>query len=686
MSGIDDAPPFTPLEASLPMNNGRVAQRAWRTHALYRRLKALAVVWTSVGLVRAGLRLSLLSLKWGLLRVTLQSLLLSWFWIPGGLAILALNDRFPWTDDRRARLRALAAHLLACVLFLVVEAYWAQLVFRYAYGLKQSYLSLLLPRSDTTILIYLAHVGVGYAIQAYRQYADRQLETERLVSQLADAQLYILTMQLQPHFLFNTLHLVSELVHENVSAARRTLDNLGSLLRQSFSHATRREVTIGEELAFLESYLDIQRQRFGGRLVTHVQVEDALRSARVPHLLLQPLVENAIRHGIARHAGAGSIVISAARSGDRLTIRVADDGAGLTARSREGIGISNTRLRLRHLHGDDFRFELNAGVERGAEAVVELPFASGASAATLDVLTPSDAFAPEEPAVVHAMTPGVAVGEDDPAQWPHAVAPPADPAATPAFGVPQEMLAVEAENPMGRRFAVSLKWLAIWAITALTWTEIEVLAAQSGARPPHSWIMTLGLNLANVSIWAALTPIVTRLARRFRLGGEQRRHFALHVTFAIAVAVTHMLALHELSRWVGDTTISPLTGSGIIGWGMWDVIAYSTIVAFTHLGDFASWYRERGLESVRLRAEVARTRVQLLRLQLQPKLLLSSLESLSTLAVTDPERCDRMITRLGDLLRAMLARAGDRAVSPDEELEFADALRELQRASLVHVR
>src|SRR4051794_12390548 len=378
MSGIEDAPPFTPLagDASRPAT---IASRSPSGHAVYRRLASLALVWTLVGVVRAVLRLELLAPKWGPLRVALQSLLLSGFWIPGGLAILAIVDRFPWSDERAARTRAVAAHIIGCVLFLFVEAFWAQQVIRYAYGADQTYMSLFLPRSDTTILIYLAHVGVGYAMQAYRQYADRQLETERLVSQLADAQLYILTMQLQPHFLFNTLHLVSELVHENVAAARRTLDNLGRLLRQSFDHASRREVTLGEELAFLESYLDIQRSRFGERLSTSIETEPALLEARVPHLLLQPLVENAIRHGIAAHAAAGRIIVRTTRAGDRLVLRVLDDGAGIVLKptssargssvSGGGLGISNTRLRLERLYGDDYRFDLRPREQGGTEAI-----------------------------------------------------------------------------------------------------------------------------------------------------------------------------------------------------------------------------------------------------------------------------------------------------------------------------
>src|SRR5262249_46286216 len=153
------------------------------------------------------------------------------------------------------------------------------------------------------------------------------------------------------------------------------------LLRQSFDHAARREVTLGDELAFLEAYLDIQRSRFGDRLSTSIEARPELLEARVPHLLLQPLVENAIRHGIGTYATAGRITVRAAHVGDRLELRVLDDGAGPPAnrgasrRDGAGLGMTNTRLRLERLYGDDYRFELRARDQQGgAEALVELPF------------------------------------------------------------------------------------------------------------------------------------------------------------------------------------------------------------------------------------------------------------------------------------------------------------------------
>ena len=673
----------------------RRSERAIGT--VWQRTLTLVAIWTTFGVLRTVLRFAITppSSPGATGMVLIHGLLTSWLWVPLGVGILALVDRYPWRDALAPRLRAVAAHTAGFVIALFVDplAYNGALVLVKAKTIP--YLTLVIQRADTVVLMYLTTLGAGYAMAAYRQYVARQVETARLESQLADAQLYLLTMQLQPHFLFNTLHLVSELVHENVLAARRTLDNLGRLLEQSFEHAARREVTLGDELAFLEAYLDIQRSRFGDRLTTSIDAEPGLLEARVPHLLLQPLVENAIRHGIGKYATAGRITIKAAHVGQRLVLRVLDDGAGPSGmrgaarRDGAGLGMTNTRLRLERLYGDDYRFELHAPEQGGAEAIVELPFGVDRDAsARVDALALIGVNADDAASFNLA--------DDDPRSWPSAVAPPADPAATPPSGVEtaahaSDTTLVTAEEPSGsgarRRFRAAATWLGIWVVVALVWTEIEALGGFGMMRAATPWARSLRLNLINVSVWAALTPFAIWLSRRFRVrGGVAGRMIAVHVAGGVVVALAHIYVLHFLSRAVGAPEVSPMMAP--LGWAVWDFFAYVTIVTFTHMGDFASWYRDRALESARLRSEVARARLQLLRLQLQPRLLLSSLDALSGLAATDPERCDRMITRLGDLLRDMLARAsaGDHVATADEDLEFADALRELQRSALVDAR
>jgi two-component system, LytTR family, sensor kinase len=691
MTGVVHSTPPTTLEPPTRIAESTPAPRMKRLMGRQlQRALALLAVWTAFGVLRTAMRIAIVPGTVVTRGVLIHGMLTAWQWVPLGLAILALVDRFPWSDARVARIRATIAHSLAFAAVLFVEPLGFYGILALVGSRPVPYGALVIQRADTVLLMYLTTLGAGYAIAAYRQYVARQVETARLESQLADAQLYLLTMQLQPHFLFNTLHLVSELVHENVLAARRTLDNLGRLLRQSFDHAARREVTLRDELAFLEAYLDIQRSRFGDRLSTNIDASPALLEARVPHLLLQPLVENAIRHGIGAHAAAGRITVSASQLDHRLVLRVLDDGAGLTSKSRRdgvagaGLGMTNTRLRLQRLYGEHYRFEVRPRADNGAagaEAIVELPFDVARDAsARIDGLAFLDST---------DSRPDIELLDDDPSTWPSAVAPPADPAATPPSGIPttidsgETTLVTSEETPTARRrFRSAASWLGIWVVVALAWTEIEALGGFGSMRPPESWARSLLLNLLNVSVWATLTPLAIWLARRFRVrGGVVTRMLAIHVVAGVVVGLLHIFGLDAIARAVHAPEASPMTSP--LGWGIWDFFAYFTIVAFTHMGDFAAWYRDRAVESARLRSEVSRARLQLLRLRLQPRLLLSSLDALSALAVADPERCDRMITRLGDLLRDMLARTSDHAASADEELEFADALRELQRAALV---
>jgi LytS/YehU family sensor histidine kinase len=189
----------------------------------------------------------------------------------------------------------------------------------------------------------------------------------------------MLKMQLQPHFLFNTLHAIAELVHEDPRAADRMVAGLGSLLRISLESAGRQMVTLREELEFLEAYLAIEQVRFRERLSVAVEIDPHALDARVPHLLLQPLVENAIRHGVAPRMAAGRVTVSARRENGRVEIEIADNGRGLpngTPRA-EGVGLRNTRARLEQLYGNEFRLELANGPAGGAVARLALPYQTG---------------------------------------------------------------------------------------------------------------------------------------------------------------------------------------------------------------------------------------------------------------------------------------------------------------------
>jgi LytS/YehU family sensor histidine kinase len=197
-----------------------------------------------------------------------------------------------------------------------------------------------------------------------------------LNAQLAQAQLQSLKMQLHPHFLFNALHSISELIHSDPLAAERMVVGLSDLLRRSLANSSTLEVPLRSELELTELYLEIEKMRFDERLSVEIRVTDETRDALVPNLILQPLVENAIKHGISRRPGQGRLVIESDRSGDILVITIRDNGAGLDTEKGpivEGVGLTTTRARLAKLYGtrQSFHFLRRPG---GTEAVMKLPF------------------------------------------------------------------------------------------------------------------------------------------------------------------------------------------------------------------------------------------------------------------------------------------------------------------------
>ncbi len=225
--------------------------------------------------------------------------------------------------------------------------------------------------------MYWGVLWVGYAVDYYRRFKEEEIHASGLETQLAQAQLQALKMQLHPHFLFNTLNAVSTLVRTNKNeAATDMIAGLSDLLRLTLESSGAQEVTLKQELEFLERYLEIEQIRFGDRLRVRMDIEPGTLHARVPNLLLQPLVENAIRHGIAPRAEAGLIEIRAVREDDILRLHVRDDGPGLPEGDRvhNGVGLSNTIARLERLYGSAQRVTLANAEDGGALITLELPF------------------------------------------------------------------------------------------------------------------------------------------------------------------------------------------------------------------------------------------------------------------------------------------------------------------------
>lgn len=226
-------------------------------------------------------------------------------------------------------------------------------------------------------ITYWVIVAVAHAIDYGRRYRERQLRASRLEARLAQVQLEVLRMKLQPHFLFNTLHAISTLMHRDADAADRMLAQLGDLLRLTIERIGVHEVALKEELEFLRSYLEIEQTRFEDRLRVIIDAEPETLDAYVPNLILQPLVENSIRHGIAPRATPGNVEVRAERADGRLRLIVRDDGPGLSGDSgtvREGLGLTNVRARLRQLYGAEQELRLANRPEGGLEVTLLIPF------------------------------------------------------------------------------------------------------------------------------------------------------------------------------------------------------------------------------------------------------------------------------------------------------------------------
>jgi signal transduction histidine kinase len=224
------------------------------------------------------------------------------------------------------------------------------------------------------LLILWLVLGFAHALDFYRKYRERELRASHLEAQLAVAQLQVLKMQLQPHFLFNTLHAISALMHKDVDLADHMVARLGELLRTTLDNAGTQEVSLRQELDFIQPYLEIEQARLGPRLTVRIDADPAVMDARVPNLLLQPLVENAVRHGIAAQTGPGVIEIRACRECDLLKLTIRDNGRGLSSNYREGVGVSNTRARLHQLYGAAQRFEMHNHPTGGLLVTVALPY------------------------------------------------------------------------------------------------------------------------------------------------------------------------------------------------------------------------------------------------------------------------------------------------------------------------
>jgi signal transduction histidine kinase len=304
-------------------------------------------------------------------------------------AIVWLSQHFRF--ESRGLWRALLIHLPAVVLFSLSHIaamsgvqWWLASTAGEPFDWRTNVQRATLLNLDREMITYWAIAGLSHAVLYYRESRDRALRTAQLETRLVEAQLAALQHQLHPHFLFNTLHAISALMHKDVEAADRTLMRLSDLLRITLDGIGHQEVTLDAELEFLSKYLEIEQTRYADRLRVQFDVQPDTLEARVPNLILQPLVENAIKHGVSKKSGAGHIQITARRAGDKLWMEVRDDGVGLSEDGwqtlEKGIGVSTTRARLLHLFGADSRFEFHRR-NPGLAVVVSFPWRTEAAPA-----------------------------------------------------------------------------------------------------------------------------------------------------------------------------------------------------------------------------------------------------------------------------------------------------------------
>ena len=568
-----------------------------------------AAAFTAIGLLRGVVQLvagtTALRFAGHLFAATVS---ITWFWVPVSNFVIASRR---W---RFSRGQFAAVHVAGIVAVVFIEPLWTFVVLHTVgwTGNHVPFSARLIGRLDTNLLFYGGILAVAWAVDHLRRHDAARLAAAKLETALADAELHLLTLQLHPHFLFNTLNLVSQLAYRDLGAARRMLANLRALLVQSLAHAMQREISLGDELRFLEAYLAIQQRRFGDRLRASVIVEDSALSAAVPHLVLQPLVENAILHGIGGRGRGGSVVVRAAVVSDRLIVTIEDDGVGPgDGPVREGLGLCNTRLRLQRLHAGDFELTVAARSGGGTMTKVVMPRRSVMTIHETPIDDASDDAAADEAA---------------------------------------------RETSGAHRVPVGAQVVVAWTAIAILWTELDS-ANRIVARAPLAWGESATSSILNALVWMAITPGVLWLTRRLeRDNVSSVKRFAAHVAGAATAAVVHVAAWFALLGALLPAEVAHERGNAT-AWVVWDLVAYATIVAFGLGSLMAARHRDSLVAMATSRARLARARVASMRLRLQPATFLAGIDAIDVAMGIDATRAESEITRVGDELRELLASA-----------------------------
>ncbi len=318
-------------------------------------------------------------------RVGVWELYFCLIWFAFTPLVLMLSERFPLIYGQI--LKNLTVYLISSIVFSLVHlilftaGVWFLPAYRAApmggdFQFFRSFELYVVAYLHFCLISFWGTILVSYLFKYYRDFQERALRASQLEASLAQSQLQTLKSQLQPHFLFNTLNSISVLMQEDPVAANKMLVGLSELLRFALKSEAAQLVPLREELDLLRRYLEIEQKRFEDRLVVAFEVEPEILDVYVPNLILQPLVENAIRHGIAPLAGAGLITVRARQDGHYIELSVTDNGVGLSdgSTTSDGIGLRNTQERLKRLYGDGQQFELSSDERGGLQVIVRIPF------------------------------------------------------------------------------------------------------------------------------------------------------------------------------------------------------------------------------------------------------------------------------------------------------------------------
>lgn len=574
-------------------------------------LVAAFAVWLVLGAAQASVILALgeVSTAWTTIAVMQMTHAITWTMIT-----LAVRWSSSLLSSRPRSVR-LVGHLLALVAAGVADALVRRASAQLLVGdVTVSFARTLLYYADVTTLSYALAWWLARVIDAREALIAQTKHELTLRSQLARARLEYLHAQLQPHFLFNALGAVSELIFENPDGAVRTFRQLTSVLRTAAARSAD-EIPLREEVAALMPYVEVQRARFSDWLEIDIEVDEAAADARVPPLILQPLVENSIRHGLQGRSSRGVITITARAEAGRLLLSVRDNGAGLAGRtaSRAGVGLSNTTERVRTLYGDKGSLRVFNDAHGGTVAEISLPV------------------------VIHA------VAEDK-----------AD-----------ALVAVDAPQPQPQfidRHPVAALAIGFAAATILWSQQSYSYLLMSGRVGDRSFFDLVREDFILVALWTAMVPIVVIVSRRVPIAGRMWVLASLaHLVVVSALALAHSLGVLAYRGADQSLLLSTLREGAAI-----TLLVYLGVVAYTQRELLHEWTAERRLAASKLGADIVEARVAAATLAVTPQSLDATLAALERHVHSDPLEAERAVARLGNELRAALEQAGQpgRAIVP----------------------